>query len=463
MRERTDILVLQSGTIVTSTERPPFEDEVAGRSAEENCPETRIQRVALASFVGTAVEWYDFFLYGTASALVFRKLFFPHFSPLPGTLASFASFGVGFIARPVGGILFGHFGDRVGRKSMLVVTLILMGAATFLIGLLPTFEQVGILSPLLLVVLRLVQGFAVGGEWGGATLMAVEHAPGKNRHFYASWPQLGVPAGFVLSTAVFAVFSSLPEKQFLAWGWRLPFLLSIVLVATGLFIRLQIKETPAFSQVKESGTTFRVPMLEVLRKYPSAASLATGVVFVNSSGHYLATVFGLLYLTEQLGVARGIVLTGLMLGSAISGAGILLLAHVADRLGRQAVAISSAAFLLLLSYPYFWLINSRQTALIWLALSLWGFAGGALYGVTGVLLAELFDVRVRYSGISLGYQMAGLLGGAPAPIIAALLLHWTRGASWSVATYLAASSLITLIAVCLVSFRHREPIHQSPG
>jgi MFS family permease len=230
---------------------------MAGRSARENCPHTRIRRVALASFVGTAVEWYDFFLYGTASALVFRKLFFPHFSPLPGTLASFASFGVGFIARPVGGIFFGHFGDRVGRKSMLVVTLILMGAATFLIGLLPTFEQVGLLAPVLLVALRLVQGFAVGGEWGGATLMAVEHAPRKSRHFYASWPQLGVPAGFVLSTTVFAVFSSLPEKQFLAWGWRLPFLLSIVLIATGLFVRLQIEETPAFSQLKESGTTFR--------------------------------------------------------------------------------------------------------------------------------------------------------------------------------------------------------------
>jgi MFS family permease len=431
---------------------------------EEIMQEPSIRRVAFASFIGTAIEWYDFFLYGTASALVFRKLFFPNFSPLTGTLASFASFGVGFVARPVGGIIFGHFGDKVGRKSMLVVTLILMGATTFLIGLLPTFEQVGILAPILLVVLRLVQGFAVGGVWGGATLMTVEHASGPSRHLYASWPQLGVPAGFVLSTTIFALFSSLPEKQFLGWGWRLPFLLSIVLIAAGLFIRLQIGETPAFSQLKESGATLRIPMLEVLRNYPGAALLATGVVFVTSTGHYLATVFGLSYLTEQLAMPKGMVMTGLMLGSTISAISMLLFAHVADRLGRQAVATWSAASLLFLSFPYFWLINSRQPALIWLAFCSWGLAAGALYGVTGVLLAELFEPRVRYSGISFGYQMAGVLGGAPAPIIATLLLHWTHGASWSVATYLAAGALVTLVAVYLVSNKHSEAIdHRHPS
>jgi len=230
-----------------------------------------IRQVAFASFVGTAIEWYDFFIYGTAAALAFPRLFFPHFSPLAGTLASFATFGVAFLARPIGGIVFGHFGDRVGRKSMLVITLLLMGGATFLVGLLPTFEQVGIVAPIFLAVLRFVQGFAVGGEWGGATLMAVEHAPDESRNFYASWPQLGVPAGLVLSTAVFAAFSSLPDTQFFAWGWRVPFLLSFALIAVGLFIRLRVIESPAFSRVKELGVESRVPLLEVLRncsRYP---------------------------------------------------------------------------------------------------------------------------------------------------------------------------------------------------
>ena len=247
-----------------------------------------IREVAFASFIGAAVEWYDFFVYGTAAALVFPKLFFPGFSPLAGTLASFATFGVGFFARPIGGVVFGHFGDRTGRKSMLVVTLLLMGAATFLIGLLPTFEQIGVMAPILLVTLRLVQGFALGGEWGGATLMAFEHAPEENRTFYASWPQLGVPVGLVLSTAVFALFASLPEKQFFAWGWRVAFLLSIALIVLGLFIRLRVAESPVFSRVKERGAESKAPLLEVLRDHRLALVLAVGMVFVSITGQFVA-------------------------------------------------------------------------------------------------------------------------------------------------------------------------------
>src|SRR3712207_6755176 len=265
-----------------------------------------IRQVAFASFIGTAIEWYDFFLYGTAAALVFNQLFFPTFAPLTGTLASFATFGVGFFARPVGGVVFGHFGDRIGRKSMLVITLLVMGGATFLIGLLPTFQTAGILAPILLVTLRFLQGFAVGGEWGGATLMAVEHAPEESRNFYASWPQMGAPAGLVLSTAVFTIFSSLPDEQFLAWGWRIPFLLSIILIGVGLFIRLRVLESPAFERVKELGTESRVPLLEVLRDYPAAALLAIGVVLVNIGGYYIVITFTLSYATEQLGVARNV-------------------------------------------------------------------------------------------------------------------------------------------------------------
>jgi MHS family shikimate/dehydroshikimate transporter-like MFS transporter len=412
-----------------------------------------IREVAFASFIGAAVEWYDFFVYGTAAALVFPKLFFPGFSPLAGTLASFATFGVGFFARPIGGVVFGHFGDRTGRKSMLVVTLLLMGAATFLIGLLPTFEQIGVMAPILLVALRLVQGFALGGEWGGATLMAFEHAPEKNRTFYASWPQLGVPAGLVLSTAVFALFAALPEKQFFAWGWRVAFLLSIALIVLGLFIRLRVAESPVFSRVKERGAESKAPLLEVLRDHRLALVLAVGMVFVSITGFYIATTFSLSYLTARLGVARNVALVGNVLFSASGAASTLILARLADRAGKYRVAILSAAFQVLLSYPFFWLLSTREPALIWLAMSVWAFVGSALYGITGAMLAELFAPRMRCSGISLGYQIAGMLGGAPAPIIATYLIHWSSGATWSIATYLAASSLITLVAVYVASKR----------
>jgi MFS transporter, MHS family, shikimate and dehydroshikimate transport protein len=417
-----------------------------------------IREVAFASFIGAAVEWYDFFVYGTAAALVFPKLFFPGFSPLAGTLASFATFGVGFFARPIGGVVFGHFGDRTGRKSMLVVTLLLMGAATFLIGLLPTFEQIGVMAPILLVALRLVQGFALGGEWGGATLMAFEHAPEENRTFYASWPQLGVPVGLVLSTAVFALFASLPEKQFFAWGWRVAFLLSIALIVLGLFIRLRVAESPVFSRVKERGAESKAPLLEVLRDHRLALVLAVGMVFVSITGFYIATTFSLSYLTVRLGVARNVALVGNVLFSASGAASTLILARLADRAGKYRVAILSAAFQVLLSYPFFWLLSTREPALIWLAMSVWAFVGSALYGITGAILAELFAPRMRCSGISLGYQIAGMLGGAPAPIIATYLIHWSSGATWSIATYLAASSLITLVAVYVASERQSVAI-----
>jgi MHS family shikimate/dehydroshikimate transporter-like MFS transporter len=399
-----------------------------------------IGQVAFASFVGTAIEWYDYFLYGTAAALVFNQLFFPQFAPLTGTLAAFATFAVGFFARPVGGVVFGHFGDRIGRKSMLVITLLIMGGATFLIGLLPTFDAVGLLAPILLVVLRFLQGFAVGGEWGGAILMAVEHAPDDSRNFYASWPQLGSPAGLILSTVVFTAFSSLPEDQFLAWGWRVPFLLSIILIGVGLFIRLRILESPAFRRVKELRAEVRVPLMEVLKRYPVAALLSVGVVLVNIGGFYL-------------GMPRNATLIGLLLAGVAEIAGIILLARTADRIGRRPVALVSAAFVTLFAFPYFWLVDTGSVGLLWVAMSVWTFSAGALYGITGALLSQLLEARVRYSGISLGYQMAGVLGGALAPLIATALVQWAGGASWPVATYLFAMSFISLAAVFLASER----------
>jgi MHS family shikimate/dehydroshikimate transporter-like MFS transporter len=411
-----------------------------------------IRKVAFASFIGTAVEWYDFYIYGTAAALVFPKLFFPQFSPLTGTLASFATFGVAFIARPVGGIVFGHFGDRVGRKAMLVTTLLLMGAATFLVGLLPTYARAGVVAPVLLTVLRFLQGFAVGGEWGGATLMTVEHSPASRRHFYASWPQVGSPAGLILATTVFGAFSSLSDPQFFAWGWRVPFLLSLGLIVVGVFIRLRILESPAFAQIKEHGQESRVPMLEVLRDFRANVFLAIGTVLVVYN--YVITTFTPVYLIQRLGVPRSVALIGLVLGGITAAAGALTLARVADRVGVRVVALSVISVTLFLDFPFFWLINTRRAALIWLAMGSWMFFNGAFWGVLGVILAEMFPVRLRYSGISFTYQVAGVLGGGLAPIIATGLIEWAHGATWPVATYLAAIALASLLAVYFGSQRY---------
>ena len=343
---------------------------------------------------------------------------------------------------------------------MLVTTLLIMGGATFLIGLLPTFRAVGFLAVVLLVVLRFLQGFAMGGEWGGATLMAVEHAPDERRNFYASWPQLGAPAGFIMATLVFTAFSWLPEDQFLAWGWRVPFLLSVVLVGAGLFIRLRILESPAFQRVKELRAEVRVPLIEVLKRYPIAALLSMGVVLVNLGGYYLVATFTLAYATEKLGVTRNATLLGLLLAGFAEIAGIVLFARLADRTGRRPVALASAAIVTLLAFPYFWLVDRGSVALLWVAMSLWTFSAGALYGVTGALISGLFEARVRYSGISLGYQMASVLGGALAPLIATVLVRWAGGATWPVATYLFAMSFVSLCAVFFASGRFQVGIRE---
>jgi MHS family shikimate/dehydroshikimate transporter-like MFS transporter len=417
-----------------------------------------IRRVAFASFIGTAIEWYDFFLYATAAALIFPKLFFPQFSPLAGTLASYATFGVGLIARPVGGVVFGHFGDRVGRKSMLVITLLMMGGATFLLGLLPTFNDIGILAPTFLVVLRFLQGFAVGGEWGGATLMAIEHAPAESRNFYASWPQQGVPIGLVFSALMFGAFSALTGEHFLVWGWRVPFLFSIVLIGVGLFIRMRVLESPAFERVKERRAEARLPLLELLRSSPVAAVLAVGSCLITVTGFYVVTTFTLSYVTGRFGVGGNVPLVGQLLAGASESVALLVFGSLADRIGKRAIALVSSGTLVLLPYPYFWLVNTGHSGLIWLAMSSSLFTGAALYAVTGVLLSELFETRVRYSGISFGYQMAGLFGGAPAPLICTALVHWAGGASWPVATYSSGSAFITFIAVYLALKRNRVAI-----
>ncbi len=417
-----------------------------------------IRQVALASFIGTAIEWYDFFLYGTAAALVFGQLFFPEFSPLAGTLASFGTYAVGFFARPVGGIIFGHYGDRIGRKTMLVLSLLIMGVATFLIGCLPSFQSVGVLAPILLVALRIFQGIGVGGEWGGAVLMAVEHAPEGRRGFYGSWPQMGVPAGLLLANVVFYISSTaMSDAQFLAWGWRIPFLLSIILIGVGLFIRLRIMETPAFTQVQESGTEANMPILDVLRTYPKNVLLAMGMRIAENGTFYILTAFVLTYVVQELGLEQGAGLRGVIIAATIGLATIPLFGALSDRVGRRPVYLFGAVFSLLFAFPFFWLLNTGIEPLIWLAIVLGVNLGhDSMYGPQAAYFSELFGTRVRYSGASLGYQLASVLAGGLSPLIAVALL-----ASYgypAVAVYMAIMALITVVSVILASETYQEDI-----
>ena len=414
-----------------------------------------IRLVAVASMIGTTIEWYDFFLYGTAAALVFNKLFFPTFDPLAGTLAAFGTYTVGFVARPIGGIVIGHYGDRIGRKSMLVLTLVIMGVATFGIGLLPTYARIGPWAGVALVILRLAQGFGVGGEWGGAVLMAVEHAPARSRGFYGSWPQIGVPAGLLLSTAVFAWFARLPEDQFLSWGWRVPFLLSIVLVGIGLIIRLRILETPAFERLKAARTEARLPVVELLRTQRKEVLLAMGARLAENGAFYIYSVFSLVYGTQKVGMNRQVILNAVLLGSACGVFAIPFFGALSDRLGRRPVYLFGASVTALFAYPLFWLLDTGSPPLVRLALIVpLVFAHAAMYGPQAAFLSELFGTRVRYSGASLGSQLSSVIAGGLSPFIATALLPYGRAA---LALYMVAMALVTIVAVLMASeTRHHD-------
>jgi len=411
---------------------------------------TSIAKVVLASFIGTAIEWYDFFLYGTAAALVFGKLFFPTLDANAGLLASFSTYAVGFFARPLGGIVFGHFGDRVGRKSTLVASLVMMGAATFLIGLLPTYSAIGIWAPILLVGLRFVQGFGVGGEWGGAVLLAVEHAYQGKRGFFSSWVQVGVPVGQLLAVGVFALVSRLPESSLLAWGWRLPFLAGIVLLLIGLFIRLQILESPLFRRVIATTPAQRLPVLEVLRTHPRNVLLSMGARMAENVSFYVLSVFVLSYATDPktLNLPRQTILYGVLVASACQLLTLPLFGWLSDRWGRRPIYMLGAIGMGLFAFPFFWMIDTRQIPIIWLALAIGlGVFHAAMYGPQAAFFSELFGTRVRYSGASLGYQLASPFAGGLAPLIATVLLRQTDGRPWPVAVYVVAMVLVTLTSV----------------
>jgi len=411
-------------------------------------PSSSIRRVALASFIGTTIEWYDFFLYGTASALIFNKLFFPNYDPLTGTLASFGTYAVGFAARPIGGIVCGHFGDRIGRKSMLIMTLLIMGVATFLIGCLPTYNEIGIWAPILLVVLRMAQGFGVGGEWGGAVLMAVEHAPSGRRGFYGSWPQIGVPAGLLLSTIVFGQIAKLPEQAFLSWGWRIAFLGSIALVGVGLFIRLAVVEPPVFAKLKEAGTGARLPILDAIRNHPKSVALAMGARIAENGAFYLYTVFVLTYATQpSIGFNSSVVLKAIAIAATVDLMAIPIFGALSDVLGRRPVYLFGALFTGLFAFPFFWLIDSSNNGLLVLAIVLALAVGhAAMYGPQASFFSELFGTRVRYSGASLGYQLASVIAGGLSPLIATGLLR-RYAASWPVSLFVIGMAAVTTVSV----------------
>ncbi len=413
-----------------------------------------IATVIVASFIGTAIEWYDFFLYGTAAALVFNKLFFPNLDSLAGTLSAYGTFAVGFLARPLGGAVFGHYGDKVGRKAMLVWSLILMGAATALIGILPTYSSIGVWAPVLLVALRFVQGIGVGGEWGGAVLMAVEHSGGVRRGFHGSWPQMGVPAGLLLATGVFALLSSrLSEAEFLAWGWRVPFLTSAVLVAVGLFVRLRLLETPAFTELKQQEGITAAPLIQVLKDHPREVLIGMGMRFAQNVVFYIYTVFVLSYGEKALGYTKSTMLSGVAVGATVGLFTIPIFGALSDRFGRKPIYLAGAVFSLLYAFPFFWLVG-QGPGFVALAIVLGVNLGhDTMYGPQAAYFAELFSTRVRYSGASLVYQLTSVFSGGLAPFIATLLL--ARLGSWSVATYIAASCVLTVIATLLAPETHK--------
>jgi len=419
-----------------------------------------IVQVATASLIGTSIEWYDFFLYGVATALVINKLFFPPtMDPFLSQIFATLIFWIGFLGRPIGGIIFGHYGDRIGRKTILVLTILIMGLSTFLIGLMPGYASIGIFAPLLLIVLRLAQGIAVGGEWGGAVLMATEHSPANRRGFFGSWPQIGVPIGVILSYGGFYLVSLFfPGATLLGIGWRIPFLLSIILVGVGLFIRLRITETPDFERVKETNSIARMPLFSVVRNSWRTVLLAGGLFFVVNGAFYVFLVFVVSYGTTTLKVGYPIILFGLVVSAVVSLFVLPISGALSDRFGRRPVYLAGAVFTLLMAFPVFWLIDMKTGFSITLALCLGQLGIAMMYGPQAAFFSEMFGANVRYSGASLGYQGASIFAGGLAPFIATILLAWSHGGSWSIAIYVMVMAAITLVSAYLAVETRPVPV-----
>jgi len=418
---------------------------------------SEINRVVFASSIGTIIEWYDFLIYGTAAALVFNKLFFPSVDPLLGTLAALGSAAVGFFARPFGGAVFGYFGDKLGRKSMLLLTLIIMGLSTFAIGLLPTYQQIGLMAPILLVTLRIIQGIGLGGEWGGAALMVLEHAPSHRRGLCGSLVQVGFPVGLILSALVFALVSKLPEEDFLRWGWRVPFLSSIVLVALGTFIRLKISESPVFLEIKARKEIARNPFFETVLRHPKNFLIAVGLKLCEVSWVYMLTVFLVVYATQNLGLSKSLMLDAIILAAAVEIITIPFFGYLSDKFGRRPFYFVGTAFTIAFAFPLFWFMQMRDPMIVVITAAVaLSFGHGLMFGPQATYFPELFGARVRYTGASFGFQVAAAIGGGLTPIFATLLLN-KMGGTHGVSLLLISVAVITMIAAC---FAH-ETRHQS--
>ncbi|MEV0366392.1 MFS transporter [Nocardia fusca] len=430
-------------------------------ATQDSLQNVSVPKVAFASFIGTLIEFFDMFIFGTASALVFNKLFFPDLDPLTGTLASFAAFGVAFVVRPLGGAVFGHFGDRIGRKTMLVVSLVLMGGGTAAVGVLPTYAQIGIWAPILLVVTRMFQGLAIGGEWSGAVLMAVEHSPPGKRAFYGSWPLCGVPAGLVLATTAFYFVQLLPEEEMLSWGWRVPFLSSAILLLVGLYIRVRVTESPAFRAVREKRQESRFPAAELLRTAKVSTLTAIMAMAVNSVVFYMATVFALRYGADQDGLTRGSMLVAIMIAALLQIMTLPAAAILADRYGRRPVLLAGCLMAAAAAFPIFWLIDTGNTVAATISMIIAvSIVHSTAYAPMASFISELFETRLRFSGSAIGYQVGSMIWSGPVPFVAAALYAWS-GSSWPLSVYIVIVSLISFTAIYLTRESYRDDITAS--
>ncbi len=418
-----------------------------------------IGTIAFASAIGTTIEWYDFFLYNTMTAIVLNKLFFPNADILISTLLAYVTSFVGFLSRPIGGVIFGHYGDRIGRKTVLILTLLIMGIATFLIGLLPTYATAGVWAPLMLLALRIFQGIGIGGEWGGAVLMAVEHSPDGRRGFYGSWPQIGVPAGLLISAAVVSLLSLLNNDDFFAWGWRVAFLISAVLVVIGVYIRLKIMETPAFQRAQQEQKIAAVPVAELFRTHTWNTILGLGARYIEGVTFNIYGVFLVFYITSTLHMSRQTALTAVMVSSAIMIVMIPICGRWSDRFGRRFMYGAAGLLIGALSFPAFWLMGAQSPMLTIIAVAVpFGFIYAAVYGPEAALFSELFDTRVRYTGVSFVYQFSGIFASGLTPIIATALLPLGGGKPWLICLYVLVVSMISALSVYAMTPRHQSDI-----
>jgi metabolite-proton symporter len=420
------------------------------------------RRVLIASLVGSSIEWFDYFLYGTVAALVFNQLFFVTEDPTVGLLLAYASFALAFFIRPFGGIIFSHIGDRIGRKKTLVLTLSLMGVATFGMGLLPTYQAIGIWAPILLITLRLVQGLGIGGEWGGALLLAVEYAPPEKRGLYGSIPQMGVTIGMFMGTIALWLMTMLPEESFITWGWRVPFILSALLVVFGLWIRKGIDETPEFKKVQESGEIPKLPIVDTLKYHWREVLIAIGAKVVETAPFYIFSTFVVSYATTNLEFTRTNTLTAVMIATVVTTILIPVMGNLSDKVGRKKLYVTGTVAMALFAFPYFWMLQQGSVALLIIATVIGlGIIWAPITAVLGTMFSEIFDAKIRYTGISLGYQIGAALAGGTAPLVATALLVRFDNSYIPVAIYIIFTALISLVAIWAVKDRSRQQLDQT--